>query len=111
MEVVERNRPVFFAIKNASNDEELLRSILHGLKREHVLALALVALNTLHGAIGISRQKKGVLKDIKPFLRGLAAPSQSLAARKKIILSHIKDTGTLVTCLFKNLDELIWRAE
>ncbi len=109
MDIVEKQRPFFVAIYTTEYNIRSLGDILDNMNRRQAHALALVALNTLHGAIGISYKKKKILKEIKPFLRALSAEGDSLNEKKRIIVTHPRETYVLVHNLFKVLDELIWR--
>ena len=109
MDIVKKQRAFFLAIYNAEQDQEFLKELLQNMNRRQAHAISLVALNTLHGAIGVSEQKKKVLKDIKPYLRALAAEGDSLNVKKDIIASHVHATFIFIRNMLKILDDLIWR--
>ena len=109
MERVFNERAFFFALFNAADDYSLRRALLKKMSRSQVKAVALVALNVLHGAIGVADQKRRQLVTIKPFLRAVSAEGTSTSARRRIILENVDRTFLLVKLLFRNLDLLIWR--
>ncbi len=111
MDKVYRERAFFFALFNAADDYSLRRSLLKKMSRSQVKAIALVALNVLHGAIGVANEKRRQLIPIKPFLRSVSAEGASTSSRRRIILENVDRTFLLVKLLFRNLDLLIWRDE
>ena len=111
MDKVYKERAFFFALYNAADDYSMRRSLLKKMSRSQVKAVALVALNVLHGAIGVADQKRKQLVTIKPFLRAVSAEGASTSSRRKVILANVDRTFLLVKLLFRNLDLLIWRDE
>lgn len=111
MERVYKERPFFFALFNAPDDFRVRRGLLKRMSSSQVKAIALVALNVLHGAIGVADKKKKQLVEMKPFLRSVSSEKITTSTRKKIIVVHVDDTVRMVKLLFVNLDSLIWRDE
>ena len=109
MDRVYKERPFFFALFNAPDDYSLRRGLLKRMSPSQVKALSLVALNVLHGAIGVAEKKKKQLIPMKPFLRSVSSEEVSTSRRKEVIVAHVDETFLLVQLLFRNLDLLIWR--
>ncbi len=107
---VREQRKVFMAIANGPDDFQLRQEFLKPLSRKQVKAIAEVAANVLYGTIGLSSSKKNILRPIRNFLRSLASQDVGPGVRKKIILTHPNETFVLVKTVFKNLEDLIWRA-
>ncbi len=111
MERVFRERPMFVAMHNAPDNNNIRHALVKKLSPSQVKAIALVALNVLHGSIGVAEKKKKQLSQIKNFLRSLTGDDKSTSKRKRILLKNLRDTFLLVNLLYTNLDLLIWRDE
>ena len=110
MDSIRSERPFFVVILTGPERGALRREILKRISKRQVQAVAEIAANVLFGTIGLSHRKRSLLRTIKPFLRSLADQKSGPTLRKRIILSHPNETFLLVQTVFKNLDELIWRA-
>ncbi len=102
---------MFVALHNAPEDDKIRHALLNKLTPSQVKAIALVALNVLHGSIGVAEKKKKQLSQIKNFLRSLTADNKSTSKRKRILLKNHRETYLLINLLYTNLDLLIWRDE
>ncbi len=102
---------MFVGLNNAPEDSKIRQALLQKLSPSQVKALALVALNVLHGSIGVADKKKKQLSEIKHFLRSLSGEDKSTSKRKRILLKNPTETFILVKLLYTNLDLLIWRDE
>ena len=109
MEKVYKERAFFLSLYNTPHDKALRRALVKKMTFSQAKALALVALNVLHGAIGIDGKKKKVLAMIKPFLCSVSREGLSTRKRKKILVKKVHEACLLVKLLYRNLDLLIWR--
>ena len=109
-DAIRNERAFFFAILKGPREGTLRKEFLRPMSKQQTQAISQVAQNVLCGTLGLSHAKKLTLRPMKPFFRSLSIEGQGPIIRKRVIIAHPTETFTLVETVFRNLDELIWRA-